>query len=503
MTDFFNLIDKIAQHMMIAFSATFLALLIGIPLGITMHYYQKVRGFFLATANVFQTIPSLALLAFLVPFLGIGFKPTITALTIYALLPILRNTFTGLTQVPAETIEAAHAMGFTVWQRLRLVELPLAMPVILSGVRIAMAMTIGITTIAAFIGAGGLGDFINTGLSMANTHLILLGAIPTALLALSVDFLIANLEILGSTKVMNRFRIILSVLLGLLLAAILVFHGLRYFLSAQRATIVIASKNFTEQFILATLMADVIAEYTDLKVKKVFNLETTEVIHQAMLAGQVDLYAEYSGTAYYVILKKQQQLPKDQLFNTVKCAYQSHYGLRWLAPLGFENSQTLAVRKTLAQANRLVNLSDLVPLSMALSLAAPSEFLTREDSYPLLQKNYGFRFKTIRQMQPNLAYTAIAHDAVDVIEVFTTDGRLQHYHLVALNDDKQVYPAYQVAPVIRQSVLEAHPELAVALDHLAGKIKLSTMRHLNYLVDIKHQPVEKVARDFLKQLETA
>ena len=500
MNSFAELLDKIAQHIEIAFSATFLALLIGIPLGILMQYQKKIKASLLAITNIFQTIPSLALLAFLVPFLGIGFKPTITVLVIYALLPVVRNTYTGLAQVPEVSIEAARAMGFTLWQRLRIVELPLAMPVILSGVRVAVAMTIGITTIAAFIGAGGLGDFINTGLSMANKQLILLGAIPTALLALAVDFLIASFEIKLSRRLIKKSRVIVSLLLAVLIASILVFHFVRYCADFRKSTVVIASKNFTEQFILANIMADLIEDYTDLKVKKVFNLETTEVIHQAMLSKQVDIYAEYTGTAYFVILKQYQKLPSEELFDFVKKAYQKRYQIVWLSPFGFDDSQTLAIKESLARSRHLKKLSDLVLLAPRLSLAAPAEFLVRKDAYPLLQQNYGFRFKSIAQMEPSLLYQAIDHQAVDVIEVFSTDGRLQQYHLVSLQDDLAVYPAYRVVPLIRQETLKTYPEIANALERIAGKIDANTMRHLNYLVDMKHQSPEKVASDFLKTL---
>lgn len=185
---------KLLEHLYLSLSATLLAIIIGIPLGTVILNRPALKNTVLSVTSIFQTIPSLALLAFLIPFIGIGFKPTIVTLTLYALLPIIRNTFMGLTGVPPESVEAARAMGFTRWQRLRLVELPLALPIIVAGIRTATAMTIGITTIAAFIGAGGLGDFITQGLSLNDPRLILLGAIPTALLAIALNFIIAYIE---------------------------------------------------------------------------------------------------------------------------------------------------------------------------------------------------------------------------------------------------------------------------------------------------------------------
>lgn len=488
-----SLLTKLIQHIELAFSATALALLVGVPIGIWMNRWRKAKALFLGVANVFQTIPSLALLAFLVPLLGIGFKPSITALTIYALLPIIRNTYTGLATIPEDTVEAANAMGFTYWKRLYLVELPLAMPVILSGVRIASAMTIGIATIAAFIGAGGLGDFIATGLALGDNRLILLGAIPTALLALGVDFLIGSVETTLSRKKISRWRIgiVITMVIG-----IVTMIGVDLW-AKRKPTLVIAGKNFTEQYILVDMMAELLERYTDLTVKKQFNLETTSVIHRAMLRGDVDIYPEYSGTAYFVVLKQKKLLPDNELLNFVRKTYRKQYGLVWLQPLGFENSQTLAVTQAFASQNHLQNLSDLVPLAMPLTLAAPAEFLVREDGYPLLQKNYDFTFKKIRQMEPNLMYTAINNGKVDVIEAFTTDGRLKKYDLVTLQDDLQVYPTYEVAPVVRLALLKAHPEIAQVLNKIAGKIDAKTMRRLNYQVDVKHQSPQKVAHDFL------
>lgn len=488
-----SVLIKLVQHIELAFSATGLALLVGMPIGIWMNTCRKAKALFLGVANVFQTIPSLALLAFLVPLLGIGFKPSITALTVYALLPIIRNTYTGLATIADATIEAAHAMGFTYWQRLRIVELPLAMPVILSGVRIASAMTIGIATIAAFIGAGGLGDFIATGLALGNNRLILLGAIPTALLALAVDFLIGSAETTLSRKKISQWRIGIATIIAI---SIVVMIGVDLW-AKRKPSLVIAGKNFTEQYILVDMMTELLQRYTDLTVKKQFNLETTSVIHAAMLKGDVDIYAEYSGTAYFVVLKQKKSLPDNELLSFVRQSYQRRYGLTWLQPFGFENLQTLAVTRAFASTHHLQNLSDLVRFALPLTLAAPAEFLVREDAYPLLQKNYGFTFKEIRQMEPNLMYTAIDRGMVDVIEAFATDGRLKKYDLVALQDDLQIYPAYEVAPVVRLAVLKAHPEIAQVLNKIAGKIDAKTMRQLNYQVDMKHQSPQKVAHDFL------
>lgn len=189
-----ELLTKTLEHLMLTGISTGVAILIGVPLGVLILRNGAVRGPVLGMTGIIQTVPSLAMLAFLLPLLGIGAKPALVALTFYALLPIVRNTYTGLASVPPETIEAANGLGFTGTQRLWMVEMPLALPVIVAGIRTAAVIGVGIATLSAFIGAGGLGDFINRGLALNNTRLILLGAVPAAGLALLLDFLIGRLE---------------------------------------------------------------------------------------------------------------------------------------------------------------------------------------------------------------------------------------------------------------------------------------------------------------------
>ena len=194
-----ELVTKLGEHLVLTGISIGIAIAIGLPLGIWIKRNVFVRGAILSAAGIAQTVPSLALLAFLLPFLGIGVVPAVVALTLYALLPIVRNTFTGLAGIAPEIIEAAHGMGFTERQRLWMVEMPLALPVIVAGIRTATVIGVGIATLSAFIGAGGLGDFIVRGLALNNSRLILLGAVPAAALALALDYLIGIVE-----KVLRR-----------------------------------------------------------------------------------------------------------------------------------------------------------------------------------------------------------------------------------------------------------------------------------------------------------
>lgn len=449
---------KLIEHIAISFSAMFLALILGVSLGIIITRVPKLKSFVLGMTNIFQTIPSIALLGFLIPFVGIGLTPTLIALIIYALLPITSNTYTGVKEVSPTYLHVANSLGFTRWQRLYIIELPLALPIIMTGVRISMALTISITTIAAFIGAGGLGDFITQGLSLNDPNLILLGAIPTALLALTTDYIITTLTHLFSRRQRTtlRFKKTKVILMSLMVATLLAIIT-NYLLSSlhnAKNSIVIGTKNFTEQYVLGYLMAELLETKTDLQIVRKFNLGTTTILQNALLIGQVDLYPEYTGTAYLLVLKQNQIKNPQQTYEFVQQAYLKKYDLVWLAPFGFDNSESLAVTEQFAQQYQLVNLSDLNQVASQLTLATPAEFLKRPDGLPGLTRTYGFQFKKIVQMQPDLVYQAIQNKNVQVIEAFTTDGRIAEFQLRVLKDDKHFYPPYYAAPIIRNSTLK-------------------------------------------------
>lgn len=491
---------KLIEHISISITAMSLAILLGIGFGILITRLPKLRNIGLGITNIFQTIPSIALLGFLIPFVGIGITPTLIALIIYALLPITSNTYTGLKEVSPNYLHVADSLGFTRWQRLYMIELPLALPVIMNGVRISMAMTISITAIAAFIGAGGLGDFITQGLSLNDPKLILLGAIPTALLALTADYILATLTLLLS----HRHRLGLwfkktKIILVSLLVSIPIIVITQGLFTAHRAndSIIIGSKDFTEQYLLGELMAELLAAKTDLQVIRKFNLGSTTILHNALLSGQVDIYPEYTGTAYLVILKQHHIKNPQQTYQFVRKTYLKNYNLVWLAPFGFNNAESLAVKEQFAQKHHLVNLSDLVQIASQLSLAAPAEFLKRADGLPGLTRAYGLQFKKIVQMQPDLVYQAVQNDQVHAIEAFTTDGRIASYGLRILRDNKHFYPPYYAAPIIRRSLLKKYPQISLELKALQGVLDDKTMQHLNYLVDVKKISPQKVAHDFL------
>ena len=497
------------QHLVLTGVSTGLAIAIGLPLGILASTRQWLRATVLGSIGVFQTVPSLAMLAILLALVGkIGAVPAIIALTIYALLPIVRNTVTGIEGVPPEVVEAARGIGMTRLQQLMKVQLPLAMPVIIAGIRTAAVVGVGIATLSAFIGAGGLGQFINRGLALSNTQLILLGAIPAALLAVVVDGVIAATA-WGMEPVRQREKHSLkarlkSVALGmpLLIIAMGVYTAVGSRSPAAnhaRKTIRIGSKNFTEQIILGELMTQMIGAHTDLAVDRRFNLGGTMICHEALAAGAIDLYAEYTGTGLVTVLKRPVESDANSVFNMVRTEYKKQFNLEWLEPFGFNNTYALTVRKSDARDKVWQTISDLATSADTLRAGFTAEFSERADGYPGVRKAYGFGFAKVHDLEPSLMYQAVANGEVDVICAFTTDGRIAAYDLQPLDDNRRFFPPYFAAPVIRSDFLQHHFEVRGVLARLAGVLDDKTMQRLNFEVDEKGRHPDEVARDFLRK----
>ena len=356
-----KILDQLLQHIGLTFISLLFAVIIGVPLGIFISRKRKFSAPVLGFTNILQTIPSIALLGFMIPLLGIGPVPAIVALFLYALLPIVRNTFTGITEVDKTVVESAKGMGMTSNQVLRKVELPLSMPVILAGIRTATVINVGVATLASYIGAGGLGEFIFGGIALNNTNMILAGAIPAALLAIFFDFILSRLQKINLKKVRTAFWL-LPVCLVLL-------------------------------------------------------------------------------SSFYL-------LPD------------------------FYRSKLLA--------------------------GFTPEFMGRKDGYLGLKKVYDLNIRTV-VISDAVMYKAAYEKKLDVIDGYSTDGRLKAFNLLILKDDKGIFPPYYAAPVVREEVLQKYPELKDAFNQLAGKINDSIMTELNYRVDYLKQSPEKVAKDFLME----
>lgn len=501
--------QKFLEHLLLTGVSTALATLLGAPLGVLAARTRWLQSPVMVLSNTVQTIPSLAMLSLLLPLMGIGLAPALTALTLYALLPIVRNTLVGIQTLPSAVLEAADGLGMTRWQRLWWVELPLIMPLLIAGVRTAAVIGVGIATLSAFIGAGGLGDFINRGLALNNTNLVLLGAIPAALLAVLVDQAFGLLEsALKPGRKSRRLPRRALAYAAALTTLIIGWVGVRSYTpktttptpSPSNATIRIGSKNFTEQLLIAEIVAQLIERRANLRVERKLNLGGSNICHEALVRGDIDLYVEYTGTALMSLLGEPQQTDPHAVLQRVRQIYAERFNLVWLEPLGFNNTYTMTVRRADAVRNGWRTISDLKPVAHTLRAGFSPEFLERPDGYPGFQKHYGIRYGDVFDMHSGLMYQALAQGEVDVISAYSTDGRIPAFNLQVLEDDLQFFPPYQAAVVIRAATLQRYPELRAVLRLLEGRIDDATMQRLNYAVDEQKRAVPEVAREFLEQL---
>ena len=494
------------EHLILVIIAMTVAIAIGIPLGILITRRPNFAPLILGLANALQTIPSLAIFGFLisVPFLGgIGKTPAIVALTLYALLPIIRNTYIGIQNIDPAVREAGVGMGMTDWQLLTRVELPLAAGVILAGVRVATVISVGIATIAAAIGGGGLGVFIFRGISTVNNQLILAGAIPAAIMALAADFGLGWLEKritqqkTKPSRFNRRFAIVGSIV-GIVAIAIITTITI-ILLQQAPAKIIIGSKNFTEQLILGELLAQQIENHTNLQVDRRFNLGGTFVCHEAVKAGQISAYVEYTGTALTAVLKRSPITDPATVYQQVKQNYAENFQLEVMPSLGFNNTFAITIRGEDAKRFNLKTISEAAQYTPQWQAGFGYEFLERADGYAGLAKTYGLKFdKPPQQMEIGLMYQALAQKKVDLIAGNSTDGLIPVLNLFILEDDKKYFPPYEAVPIFNQAVLQKYPAVRGAIAQLAGLVSNEDMQKMNYQVDSQAMTVETVVKDWLR-----
>lgn len=491
-----ELFDKFYQQLLLVFFSVSVAVILGVMLGCLLILNRRVATICHSLIQAVWTIPSLALLTLMIPLVGIGNKPAVIALTLYAILPILQNTLLGLENADPALDEAARSFCLNRWRRLTWIELPQALPLIIGGIRIATVMAVGMATLAAFIGAGGLGDFINQGLAMNNMHLVILGAGSSAILALGLDFSVKQLQ---SWLALDKPRFKLNLMIAATLFVFLMGWCATQIINVCTKSIIkIGTKNTTEQLILGEMIADVLTANTKFHVEKKFAFGTTEFLHQAMLHHSIDLYPEYTGTAYLNVVKKEDKLTANELYQRVKQFYEQNFELTWLPPFGFNNSQVLVTRGDIAANYHLATLSQLSQWPRRFTIGASAEFSHRSDSMPGLKKAYGLEFSNIKEMELTLLCKALSHHEVDFIMAATTDSCIINPAFKAMNDDKRFFPIYQAAIVIRENLLQEHPEIKIALEKLSGSIDDQTMRALNYKVEVQHESPARVAKEFLK-----
>jgi len=480
-----HLPDYLGNHVLVSLTALALGLGISLPLAIVSMRRPMLRGALLGIASVIQTIPGIALLALFYPLLlalaaasdnifgasfsALGFLPSVLALALYSMLPVLRNTVTGLNGVDPRLREAARIVGMTPARSLREIELPLAMPVIMAGIRTSAVWVIGTATLATPIGQTSLGNYIFAGLQTQNWVFVIFGCVAAAALALLVDFLLAQME--RGVRLRSRARI-LGGGLGLLLV---VLAALAPSFGAVQGTYVVGTKSFTEQYVLGALIQQRLTAQ-GLSSERRDGLGSA-VLFKALIAGDVDVYVDYSGTIWANYMKHSDVKPREVVLADVAQWLKTTYGVRMLGGLGFENAYALAMPSKRAESLGINSIADLAAHSGQMTIGGDYEFFDRPE-WKAIRDAYGLRFKDQRSMQPTFMYQAAVNGDVDVVAAFSSDGQIAKYDLKLLDDPKQAIPPYDAVLLIGPG-RAGDAKLAAALKPLIGAIPVATMQEAN------------------------
>ncbi|HEL2640637.1 TPA: ABC transporter permease/substrate-binding protein [Streptococcus suis] len=479
------------EHLRISLLALIIAIAIAVPLGLILSSKKRLTEWSLQITGIFQTIPSLALLGLFIPFMGIGTLPAVVALVIYAIFPILQGTLTGLGEIDPSLEEAATAFGMNKWEKLKKFKLALAMPILMSGIRTASIMIIGTATLAALVGAGGLGSFILLGIDRNDSALILIGAVSSAVLAVLFGY---GIRLLQDKKPK-------TILLALLVTLFTVGASYVPMLNFSTKQLVIAGKLGAEPEILINMYKLLIEDRTDIKVEIKPNFGKTSFLYEALKSGSIDIYPEYTGTITSTLLKNSPMdlsTNPEEVYTYAKEAILEQDGLVYLVPMAFQNTYALAVTEDYAQKNGIEKISDLAKVQQRAVAGFSLEFNDREDGNIGLKNLYNLQLN-VKTMEPALRYEAIKSGNVQIIEAYSTDSKVVTYKLKILEDDKRLFPPYQAAPLLSKETLEKYPELDQVLGALAGKISTEEMTQMNYAVDVEGKSAEQVAREYLEK----
>lgn len=489
------------EHLAISGVAIAVALVLGGLFGGLMAEHQRMAKPSLALVNFLYTIPSISLLGFLIPFSGVGNVTAVITLTMYALLPMVRATYTGLSNIDPTLIEAARGMGSTDGQIMRRVKLPLALPYVMSGIRSMATMTIALAGIASFIGAGGLGVAIYRGITTNNAAMTMDGSLLTALLALLVDMVLGFVERrvgMRGTKGRATNRRMAATFVAVVVVGALV-GVVRALAPATSPAIRVATKPMTEQYVMGYMLKDLIEHDSGLTVELTEGVGGgTSNIEPAMESGEFDIYPEYTGTAWNAVLKKEGAY-SEGLFDQLRQEYADRLGFEWLGMYGFNDTYGLVVRREVAERYGISSYSDLAHVAGQLRLGAEYDFFEREDGYRALCDAYGMSFGKTMDLDIGLKYQALAEGQIDAMVVFTTDGQLSTSDAVVLVDDRRFFSSYLCGNVVRSQVLEEHPELRQILSKLDDTITDEDMSAMNHAVEGEGREPEDVAREFLER----
>ncbi|WP_338208091.1 ABC transporter permease/substrate-binding protein [Lactiplantibacillus paraxiangfangensis] len=485
-----DLLTALWQHLGISIAALVIAMVIAIPLAIWACRRPKWAEGLLQLTSVLQTIPSLALLGLLIPLVGIGTVPAVIALVIYALLPIFQNTYLGISEIDASIEEAADAFGMSRMRKLFKVELPIAMPQIISGIRTALVLIIGTATLAALIGAGGLGTFIMLGIDRNDTSLLLIGAVSSALLAILLSALVRWFQTASPRRALTVFGVILVLLGG----------GGAYSAYANRVeTITIAGKLGSEPEILINMYKELIeAKNPRVKVTLKPNFGKTTFLFSALQHDQIQIYPEFTGSVLETLVKgtNPKGMTAAQTYKLAKQRLSQQDQMTLLEPMKYNNTYALAVTKKFKQKHKLTNISDLNRVESILKPGMTLEFIDRNDGLKGLKKAYNLDV-TAKSMEPALRYEAINKGRINLVDAYSTDSELRQYNLAILKDNQHFFPTYQGAPLMKVSFANKHPQVVKALNKLSGQISETDMQEMNYEVNVKNESASTVAHHYL------
>ena len=495
------------EHLLLVLSALVIAVGVGVPLGLLSYLFPRAGKVILWVVDLIQTTPALALLGIIMVFMGPG-KPTVMiGLALYSLLPIVRNASLGLSQVPPHLKEAATGMGMTRTYRLLRVELPLAMPMLFTGIRIAVVNAIGTAVFAASVGGGGIGSIINSGIRRKDMGLILAGTLALMAMALVLDLVMGWAE----RRINSRGRKKLPDWAkwtggAALVAASVALIAAMLIPANTEGKLVLYDGDYSEVKLMHSMVKQLVEDKTDLTVE--IKDQMTQVNNYNSLRGDspsCDLMFSYDGTVLTTFLKLDvTDVPEGMsLYDFVNREVSAREGLHLMGKVGLDNTYALGVTQEVADRYGVITISDLVPYAPELRLGGEHEFFTAEGSmkYQPFVDFYGLSFKERIPVDAALKYNAVEEGAFEVMVVYATDGLNKRADLTILEDDRSFFPEYNGAFLVRDDLFErfyeAAPNLEDVLELLTGQVDNETMVALTYAVDVEGQTVEQAAHDFL------
>lgn len=485
----FSLYQAILEHLQLSIISITISIIIGISLGILLKFVKPADKV-LSVISVVQTIPTLAMLGFLVPILGIGKVPAIFVLIIYGAYPILINTYSGLQNIDSEYIEISEALGMNEREKLFKVKLPLSIPIIMAGIRTGLIQVIGVATLTSLIGAGGLGDFIYRGINSMNNSLILMGAIPISIIVIILSYILKKIE--NNWKLIFKYKRVIAISIVVILGGYIVLSS---FNIGDKDRIVLSSKDYTESGLLTTIMAELIEEKTDIEVEKKLYLGTTDILHKALIKNEIDGYVEYTGTSYLTVFNQKDKI--DNMNEYVDSEYDK-LGINAFNSLGINNTFVLIQSETTEEKYGIEKISDINKYQDQLVLTSYAEFIEREDGLKDLTSTYSLNFSDIKQLERSLGYKALDENKVDIMVSFSTEPAIFKYNFKEIEDDKGLFMRYDAIPLINKKTLEKYPELEPLIASLEGKFDNTTMAMLNNEVENNKRSEVDVAREWLK-----